>query len=105
MLCSHDWPGNVRELENTMEQAVVMHNEEVLMPEHLPVSSDPPPASSPTVRIPLGSTVREAERELILRTLEEMGGNRTRAASVLGISVRCLRNKLNIYRETAGIAV
>jgi len=103
-MCAHDWPGNVRELENVIEQAVVMHTAEQLLPEHLPINRTAV-TSSPTVRIPLGSTVREAERELILRTLDEMGGNRTRTASVLGISVRCLRNKLNQYRETAGIAV
>ena len=72
----------------------------VLVPGDLPPSlltAEPPPEER---AIPAGTTLRNAERDLILRTLERSGGNRSRAAETLGISARTLRNKLKEYRET-----
>lgn len=103
-LMHHDWPGNVRELENMIQRAVTLcgssgiHSEDLLVsgsPIPLPVQSqEPRPAE---LGFSAGVTMREMERQLICRTLEDMGGNRTRAAKCLGISLRTLRNKLNEF--------
>ena len=110
MLTRRDWPGNVRELQNAIERAVILATEPVLRP-HLfeperktPVRRvDGAIGTIPTVLPPesviLNSLdVNDAERILIERALVATNGNRTRAAKLLGISVRTLRNKLNIRR-------
>lgn len=100
LLVSHDWKGNVRELENAIERAVLIGNGDVLLCEHLSLSAaataaSPRPASGTTI----GTTVREMEKELIVKTLKEVNDNRTRAAELLGISIRTLRNKLREYKQ------
>jgi len=107
LLMAQEWRGNVRELENVIERAVILAEGEVITSDHLLFSESAPtrPERSSTD----GMTVWEAERNLILETLEQVGGNRTHAARILGISIRTLRNKLKEYRqadshlETAGI--
>jgi DNA-binding NtrC family response regulator len=100
-LANHPWAGNVRELENTIQRAVALCPGLVIGPEDLclsPGPSVPEPASSAEASpIAAGTTVREMERQLICRTLENTGGNRTHAARLLGISLRTLRNKLNEF--------
>lgn len=99
LFMEYDWPGNVRELQNVVERAVVLSSARVLGPEHFsfgPTRTSKLEANLVTVRV--GTTVAEMERELILRTLEKHGQNRTHAADVLGISVRTLRNKLKEYQ-------
>jgi two-component system response regulator FlrC len=101
-LKTYRWPGNVRELQNVIERSVLLSggqevsDEQILLPETAVVSADDVPV---TVN-PLapGMTVSEAERLLIMKTLEFTGQNRTRAAEMLGISIRTLRNKLNEYK-------
>jgi len=105
-MVAYDWPGNGRELRNTIERAVI------LCPDGMPLdASHLPPgfgkteaATTPVfdgvvVPVPVGSTVGEAERMLILRTLEVTGQNKTRAAEVLGVSLKTLHNKLKEYRS------
>ncbi len=94
-LMSRSWRGNVRELENAVERAGLLCEDGVIRPEHL-LPSDT--AAAPRAAA-AATTVWEAERDLILTTLERVGGNRTRAARLLGISIRTLRNKLRAYRE------
>ncbi|RME83514.1 MAG: hypothetical protein D6771_05725 [Zetaproteobacteria bacterium] len=94
-LVAHRWPGNVRELENCMHRALLIAGDEV-MPEHLELSAEQVPQEAGELRP--GMTIREAERLLIEKTLRFVRGNRARAAEMLGISVRTLRNKLNAYR-------
>jgi DNA-binding NtrC family response regulator len=99
---SHNWPGNVRELRNTLERAVIVCQGPLVETKHLPpgfgqpafrVSAD----DGGGVRLEVGTTVGEAERRLILRTLESTHNNKTRAAEILGISLKTLHNKLKEY--------
>jgi DNA-binding NtrC family response regulator len=100
-LLIHDWPGNVRELENTIQRAVALCAGSVMRPEDLLLSeSKALPASqsqSAELGLSAGVTMRQMEKQLICKTLEDTGGNRTRAARCLGISLRTLRNKLNEF--------
>ena len=119
LLQQYDWPGNVRELQHSIERAVILSPNEILQPEAFdgqrfglsPRGSGPSPTRSAALRatpaddaaqrVPAGAVVLtsldvgEAEARLIARALEVSGGNRTRAATLLGMSVRTLRNKLN----------
>jgi DNA-binding NtrC family response regulator len=116
LLRAHPWPGNVRELENTMHRAVLLaEGAEIGLPAielvpprapEVPAPSAAAPAIAPPARVAglVGRKVEEVEQELILETLAHCLGNRTRAAEILGISIRTLRNKLGEYRA-AGIAV
>ncbi|MBB5690535.1 sigma-54-dependent Fis family transcriptional regulator [Roseomonas alkaliterrae] len=119
LLLRHAWPGNVRELENTLHRAVLLAEGPAIGPEAidlldpLPAARVPAPAGQPAgppqqaaqpVSALVGRRVEEVERDLIIETLSHCLGNRTRAAEMLGISIRTLRNKLHEYRA-AGIAV
>jgi DNA-binding NtrC family response regulator len=103
---TYDWPGNARELRNTIERAVI------LCPDGAPLDAGHLPpnfaksqaqaivATDPTiVPIRVGTTVDEAERLLILRTLESTGQNKTRAAEILAVSLKTLHNKLKEYSQ------
>jgi transcriptional regulator with PAS, ATPase and Fis domain len=90
------WPGNVRELRNVMERATILAEGEFIELEHLPNSLIQRSESNlPTLTLTPGMTVDEAERRLILLTLEHTRNNKTRAAEILGISLKTLHNKLN----------
>ena len=112
----HHWQGNVRELRNVLERAVILASEGTIELSHLPadlqgrpatvstsVSSPDSPAAAPpadegnSVRFQIGTTVEAAEKGLILRTLEHTRNNKTRAAEILGISLKTLHNKLKEY--------
>jgi len=96
---SYDWPGNVRELENIIERAVVMDCGEQLDPEHLLFHTDLAGGGLDRANSLATNSLRDMEQTLILRVLDESGGNKTRAAKELGISVRTLHNKINEYRR------
>ena len=98
----YDWPGNVREVRNVIERATILARGDVIEPAHLPVfGAGPAAAVAPTngVTIAPGMTVDEAEQKLIVATLDSAGGNKTRAAEMLGISLKTLHNKLNRFKE------
>lgn len=97
LFVEYDWPGNVRELQNAVERAVVLSAESMLEPGHFQLSAASLSARQDDGGIVPGITVGEAEKRLILRTLTHCKDNRTRAASMLDISVRTLRNKLKEY--------
>lgn len=103
ILIKHYWRGNIRELENAMERAVLLGEGEIIMPENLYLEeSDFDEISDDTkidVSLKAGITVRDMEKKLIVKTLEDVNDNRTHAAELLGISIRTLRNKLREYRE------
>jgi DNA-binding NtrC family response regulator len=95
-LVRYDWPGNVRELENVIERAVVLAEGTTIEPQHLPPEIAVQPKTSNVPVIP-GSSMAEIERHAILKTLEAMGGSTSKAADVLGISVRKIQYKLQEY--------
>jgi DNA-binding NtrC family response regulator len=105
VLADFHWPGNVRELRNVIERAVIICPRPLIGVEDLPpsiVSPSRPSVSSESpgdVSIPVGTTVERAERDLILKTLESTGHNKTKAAEILGISLKTLHNKLKKYKE------
>jgi DNA-binding NtrC family response regulator len=90
-----NWPGNVRELENVIERSVLMSKSEALTADDILINGFKPMA--PEWDLTPGMTVAEAERRLIMKTLEHTSQNRTQAARLLGISIRTLRNKLHEY--------
>ena len=92
----HDWPGNVRELENFIRRALALSTSRLLGPELLAHLETSPEAQRPAA-IEAGVSLRDAERELLERTLEATGGNRTRAAELMGVSLRTVRNKIRNY--------
>jgi len=94
----YSWPGNVRELENAIEHAVVLANGPQLEPRHLPASIRPPESRDGMPEIP-GATMAEIERYAILHTLESTGGSTSKAAEILGISVRTIQYRLHQYNE------
>jgi DNA-binding NtrC family response regulator len=100
----YPWPGNIRELRNVIERATILAEGEFIEPRHLPPTLVARGEETlPTVTLAPGTTVDEAERRLILLTLEHTRNNKTRAAEILGISLKTLHNKLNRMKaETAG---
>jgi DNA-binding NtrC family response regulator len=122
-LTAYTWPGNVRELRNTIERATILAGGGLLGTEHLPPHFGEPgfsPAAHGSqqkglqpyagaqqsysddnaVRVQVGTTVDEAEKQLILRTLLSTHNNKTKAAEILGISSKTLQNKLKEYNAT-----
>lgn len=89
------WPGNVRELENVIERSVLFTKGDVISVDEIFINGFKP--VEPDFGFVPGTTVAEAERQLILKTLEHTNQNRTQAARLLGISIRTLRNKLHEY--------
>jgi transcriptional regulator with PAS, ATPase and Fis domain len=102
-LMAYDWPGNVRELRNTVERAVILCGEGYLDARHLPPGFGTKPVKpsfdqdTNAIQVEVGTTVDEAERRLILKTLESTNNNKTKAADILGISLKTLHNKLKEY--------
>ena len=101
-LRSHHWPGNVRELRNVIERAVIICSGEIIERHHLapyPLDQRAQARSEDTIPLPVGTPIEEVERQMIVRTLNKTGNNKTRAAELLQISLKTLHNKLRQYRE------
>ena len=120
LISRHDWPGNVRELENAIQRGTAVSLSGTITPRDLLLTDEPAVAQAKQTATSVpepagldlkpGLSVSEMERKLIELTLAQTGGNRTRAAQLLGISLRTLRNKLREYRQaepagTMGLAV
>lgn len=96
----YEWPGNIRELENCVERAVILAKGEIIAPADLPPTIQALSSGDREMQgleLPSGISLQEVEKALILKTLEDTGGNRTRAAEILGINRRTLQNKLKEY--------
>lgn len=98
-LLAYHWPGNVRELANIIERTVVLDFDATIDAEHLYLNTLPSVPTKAPLSLPIGITLHELEKRLILETFEAQGQNRTKTASLLGISVRTLRNKLHEYGQ------
>ena len=100
-LVAQPWPGNVRELRNTLERAIIVCESDTILPKHIPPSPTlrvADPGDGPdAVSFRVGTSLEDAEKALILKTLAANGNNKTRAADVLGISLKTLHNKLKTY--------
>ncbi len=97
MLMSYHWPGNVRELENAMERAVLVCDGNVIHGHHLPPTLQTAEASGTVTRLSLGGAVAAYEKDLIQDALKSTRGNRTRAARLLGATMRVLNYKIHKY--------
>jgi DNA-binding NtrC family response regulator len=95
-LRAHVWPGNVRELKNVIERAYILAGE-AIEPGDVPLKSGTSPGAGESLRLTVGSSLGDAERRLILATLDHTGGQKRRAAELLGISVKTLYNRLKSY--------
>jgi DNA-binding NtrC family response regulator len=103
---NYSWPGNVREMRNTLERAIIVCEGALIETKHLPPGFGQAPvrisAEDPdSVHLGVGTTVEEAEKQLIIKTLEATNNNKTRAAEILGISLKTLHNKLKEYGSAA----
>ena len=96
LLEEYSWPGNVRELENVVHRAVLLAKGPVIEPKDLVIDEGLVSRVDPPIKP--GTSLKEMERWLILETLKKVGGNRTQAAKLLGVSVRTIRNKLKEYK-------
>jgi DNA-binding NtrC family response regulator len=92
----HSWPGNVREMENVVQRSVLLSKGRELSAQDICFDDEIPTASS---AFRVGMTLREMEQVLIGKTLELTENNKSKAAHILGITVRTLRNKLSEYRS------
>ena len=98
----HSWPGNVRELRNVIERAVIICSGEQIERHHFapyPIEQRERLRNEDLLSLPVGTPLEEVERQMIMRTLQKTKNNKTRAAELLGISLKTLHNKLNLYRE------
>jgi two-component system response regulator HydG len=100
-LSRHAWPGNVRELRNAVEQAVILCQGLEITPDLLPQPAQTQADGPSVLRIPIGTAIKDVEREMIVRTLDANRGNKNRTARQLGISRRSLYNKLERYQIAA----
>lgn len=105
-LISYRWPGNVRELRNAVQRAAILCTQGEIQPEHLPPEVygliSEPPAVGEGIFLPVGSSVAEAEKAVIMATLSRCGGRKQEAARILGISLKTLYNRLSEYDAEAG---
>ena len=108
-----DWPGNIRELRNVVERAVILTRQGTVQMSALPVNLQPKPmavaaavggspeqglhSESAGLQLPIGTTVEQAEKELILRTLEHTKQDKARAAELLGLTLKALQTKVKDY--------
>ncbi len=101
-LYSYPWPGNVRELRNCIESAVVMSKGPVITCDDLPPTIRSGAEDANFIKISLGSSMADAEKEIIRGTLNHLRGNKSRTAEVLGIGRKTLHRKINEYRIEEG---
>jgi DNA-binding NtrC family response regulator len=98
LLRTYPWPGNVRELRNVIERAVILANDGWIEVSHLPAYvTAPPDLPDPTIVLPAGISLADAERQILVRTLKDARHNKAEAARRLGVDVKTIRHKMKIY--------
>jgi DNA-binding NtrC family response regulator len=97
-LREHAWPGNIRELKNVLERAFILAGDAITVRD-IPLENGIQPRGGEELALGVGTSLAEAERRLILATLEQVGGNKKRAAEVLGISLKTLYTRLRAYKD------
>ena len=97
LMKTYHWPGNVRELRNMVERAVILCKGDTVELQHLPRHMFFPETGGDEDAVQLGKPLHEIEKEIIFKTLEKTNNNKTKAAQILGISLKTLHNKLNKY--------
>ncbi|HHT9135801.1 MAG TPA: sigma-54-dependent transcriptional regulator [Candidatus Wunengus sp. YC60] len=97
-LCAYHWPGNVRELENVVERAIVLCKKNTISLDHLPGSVIPDKNDMSVIKIPMGISLKEAEKEIIQKTLQMTLGSKKEAAKILGISSRKIEYKVKEWQ-------
>ena len=102
-LKKYSWPGNVRELENVIQRAYILSPSQEILPHHIVFDETIKEASSTSNSFQSIMPIREMERKLIYQALKATNGNRTKAAEILGITVRTLRNKLKEYGKSLDV--
>ena len=101
-LTAWSWPGNVRELENVMERAVVLARGDEITAEDLPTAISTAQGDQRIMHIPVGTPLEEIERLALVETLRMTGGDKRRAATLLGIALRTIYRKLDgLERDTS----
>ena len=95
----YSWPGNVRELKNSIEGMIATTINEILQIEDLPPEIRMADGANDRLRVPVGTSLEDIEMEMIRRTMLETSGNRTRAAKLLGVSLRTLQRKLKFLDD------
>ena len=99
-LMNYHWPGNIRQLRNVIEQAVILCPGDIITEEY--INPERRRSSANQIVIPIGTPLHEAEKIIILRTLEACGNVKSKAAEILGITARTIRNKLKAYAMEEG---
>jgi DNA-binding NtrC family response regulator len=94
---AHSWPGNVRELKNEIHRSFIMYEDTIEFEGVATIAPPAPAGNGPQQNIRIGATLSDAEKQLILATLEHCGGDKKRTAAMLGISLKTLYNRLNLY--------
>lgn len=97
-LCAYHWPGNVRELENVIERAIVLCKKNTISADHLPRNVVPDKDDMSVIKIPVGISLKEAEKEIIQKTLQMTHGSKKEAARILGISHRKIEYKVKEWQ-------
>lgn len=97
LMRDYKWPGNIRELKNLVERAVILCQHDTIELQHLPRHMFLPTQQTQGESIELGKPLHEIERDIIFKTLEMTNNNKTKAAQILGISLKTMHNKLNKY--------
>jgi DNA-binding NtrC family response regulator len=92
LIKNRPWYGNIRELENTIQRAVFLCKDEIIDIEDLMLEDE-------MLKACPGGKIKDVEKDLIMQTLNDVNGNKTKAAKILGVSVRTIRNKLNKYKS------
>ncbi len=101
-LLAHSWPGNVRELQNVVQRAAIFSDSELIDDKDIEFSAPAVSVGNSALEL---KTIDAMERDMIRKALEKTDNNKTKAAEILGISVRTLRNKLAEYRQSDGLPV